>query len=744
MFKYHHLWELIFLLLTTVVCWKYALHLHSQSLLDVQSNSTNIHSPLLNDAVRTFGTSQITDQCENMFHFVQVTDLHVSRYSKVGGLAHLKVFLKNELPLIAPDLVLCTGDLTDAKSSHTLTSIQHREEWVAYHSALDNSSVLLRQDSRFWWDQRGNHDCWNIPAFKSSENMYRTLSAVQKEGYAFELKKDFGTYSFIALDGCPETGAGRPLNFFGYFDTKDMDFLATSLIKSIHGNHNHTFGMSHYPTGTTLFGKTSDGIGFWQLSHHFSIWFCGHLHKLAGGLGETMYAYQDNSMLELELGDLKTHGLFRIIVVDHDLISFVDLPIDSPKIPLGKNQNFEFNRAPIVLITNPKDARFIIPGREPTYLIKTSTHIRVMIWSLKKIKKVTTFIDDHLFESPARYNGIGNPWSSIQSLDEQEPNLPLYVIKWNPLDYNDDLDHVLTVVAEDEFGLKANHTVKFRFDGQRITDMEAGPGGFIISIPFGLVFKDLFLLFYVVVTVIFLLIPKLFVLMTDMVDTYQFWKNQTSKMLISIDQNSQLYNRMLFPSVRQRLQHRWNDFKFTMVGSFLRFCELSRKKDIFYPLYLFSLYITVGPWFIGDFVPNSDFEGKRYGWLMTYGIWFDDGRWEPVLDTWVFAWYGLLYALFPLTFYLSFCVTKPTLLYAASNIRVTSPIHTRWYSKLIVGFALVYHLLDTVSYSIFYGYQATLLSPGKTWISLWAIYKLWHLSFDPKLPSVVVKVEKSQ
>ena len=37
---------------------------------------------------------------------------------------------------------------------------------------------------------------------------------------------------------------------------------------------------------------------------------------------------------------------------------------------------------------------------------------------------------------------------------------------------------------------------------------------------------------------------------------------------------------------------------------------------------------------------------------------------------------------------------------------------------------LAYHLLDTISYAIFYGYEAVLLSPGKTWMLLWAIYAL--------------------
>ena len=37
---------------------------------------------------------------------------------------------------------------------------------------------------------------------------------------------------------------------------------------------------------------------------------------------------------------------------------------------------------------------------------------------------------------------------------------------------------------------------------------------------------------------------------------------------------------------------------------------------------------------------------------------------------------------------------------------------------------LVYHAVDTASMTIFYGLVSTLVSPGKTWILVWAYFKL--------------------
>lgn len=319
--------------------------------------------------------------------------------------------------------------------------------------------------------------------------MYKDFSAVKDEGYEFEIKKPYGIYSFVALDGCPETGAGRPFNFFGYLDTRDMDLLANTLTKSIIERHNHTFGMSHYPTGTTLFGKTKDGIGFWDLTQHVSVWFCGHLHQLAGGLGETMYAFQENKVLELELGDMKMHGLFRIIAVDNDLVSFIDLPIHQekyPGLPLPTNLTFSqpSTRPPIVLITNPKDARYIIPGKEPVSLIQTSTHIRVLVWASSKIVSVEGFIDGVPLSAKAEYHGRGKAWKSIES-KEEEAYVPLWTIDWTPLDHQGE-DCELRVIARDSEGRIGSQTVRFRVDGTRDTKMDAGTGGFIMTVPLGL------------------------------------------------------------------------------------------------------------------------------------------------------------------------------------------------------------------------------------------------------------------
>ena len=48
-----------------------------------------------------------------------------------------------------------------------------------------------------------------VAGFNHSSNNYRLFSSIKKEGYAIHLRKEFGTYSFVGVDGCPKYGTRR-------------------------------------------------------------------------------------------------------------------------------------------------------------------------------------------------------------------------------------------------------------------------------------------------------------------------------------------------------------------------------------------------------------------------------------------------------------------------------------------------------------------------------------------------------
>lgn len=226
-----------------------------------------------------------------------------------------------------------------------------------------------------------------------------------------------------------------------------MDKLAEQLSDT--NQSNHTFLMSHYPTSTIVFGTSSKGETFETLSQKVSLFVSGHLHRLVKNLGLRMFSQNPNGFLELELGDLKEHGVYRILVVDNDMISFVDKQIDGisnlpmqvdPSMVENTSLNFpdnpilSTNRKPIIIITNPKDNQFIIQKHEPTWRIKQSTFIRMLIYSAGSIESCSLFLDEKLHKNPCIFKGKGKGRDSFSFEASEEEHVPLWVSAWNPAD----------------------------------------------------------------------------------------------------------------------------------------------------------------------------------------------------------------------------------------------------------------------------------------------------------------------
>jgi hypothetical protein len=202
-------------------------------------------------------------------------------------------------------------------------------------------------------------------------------------------------------------------------------------------------------------------------------------------LGDVLKSYDPvTKSLELELGDLKEHGLYRIVAVDHDLISFVDVQLPLDQIPKkgpvnsqGLVQPMQNDKiiwpnpvqpAPAILVTNPKDARFSLPSKEPLWRIRQSSHIRFLVFSNETIDKlqVEILIDGKLHSHEASF--VGNTKN------------PLWAAPWDPILFEDRKPHQLTVrVTTSDAVVGISNTV-FRVDTHRIK-IGGGSGEFIIK-----------------------------------------------------------------------------------------------------------------------------------------------------------------------------------------------------------------------------------------------------------------------
>ncbi|KAI8813646.1 hypothetical protein BJ742DRAFT_704781 [Cladochytrium replicatum] len=747
------------------------------------------------------------DSPNNVFYFVQLSDIHVSKYINYGGLSHLVAFLEDELPALAPDFVLVTGDLTDAKDRDRRGSKQLKEEWIAYHTTLERSGVLNRvgtNNRRFWWDQRGNHDCFDVVAQPGHpSDFFSQFSSTKKDRYNFIHLKGFGTYSFVGMNGCPRYGLRRPFNFFSIFERNDMDLLEAALKLSGDKRANHTFVTSHYPTALTLFGRTSSGKSFQELSRSISLYLCGHLHKLFWGLGEKLYAYHKGwNFLELELGDIKNHGVFRIMAVDHDLVSFTDVVLQLPRLPLPARFDISKNpssvdihmdkpvpshRPPIVLITNPKNSQFALPTHEPSHRLLRSTHIRILVWPSLEVtfRNVEIWIDGKRHQHEAIYTGTGGQWDPMlrsrmgrKALNDtnafsrtttadgdetavESEYIPLWVARWNPGDFDDGREHLVTVNATDENGLVGSASHIFRVDGQQ-SNMQSSTGKNIIQAKWIWVFQALFFIAYTS-TMLILLIPKLHIAWLNEkaggAHGYLRYRRVLSETVLNFDEILWIKDgigRTIHPALaldrsnfekleryfggRARIRMPWTWARTKNAGAhflhsyYLRFCELSTCPEVWYPLYYYGLYIIAMPWFLGDFVPAASTLNSplitgtrsnwlvRYGWFKLCGIHFLDDTWIPIGDTWVHAVWEQLQLFFPVVIYLSHCVTTPTLLYCSSNPRRFRPLHTHWICGLSVFFYFAYQIRESFLYRIYYGWVAIIVSPARSWWLVWVLY----------------------
>ena len=103
---------------------------------------------------------------------------------------------------------------------------------------------------------------------------------------------------------------------------------------------------------------------------------------------------------------------FRLLAIDHDLFSFTDTRLD---------------QWPLVLITNPKDAHFVVPSREPSGRMTHSTHIRLLAFSPEPISEVRVWVNGERLGDPRATSGG-----------------PLFTVPWQPEKYAFDL-HTIRV-----------------------------------------------------------------------------------------------------------------------------------------------------------------------------------------------------------------------------------------------------------------------------------------------------------
>ncbi|KAJ2512644.1 hypothetical protein GGI11_004668, partial [Coemansia sp. RSA 2049] len=714
----------------TALCWAYGLHLFraaNRPLVAAQQSdgaSTERRQTAAAAERPSNGSAVLDDTSDGILTFIHASDVHISKFEAAGGLVHFQHLLHTAVPLIAPRVVVVTGDLTDGKDRRRLTSMQQADEWAAYRRALDAAGATTRFNGTFYRDQRGNHDCFDVPGFDSAANMYRTHSAVGAAGYSLHIRAPFGTYSFVAADACPRRGFARPLNFFGYLDAQAMRVLEARA-------SSHVFLLNHYPVSTMVYGRHRRP--FRELARRVSVVLCGHLHRLAGGIGSQLQTYSArDGYWELEVGDLKEHAAYRVYAVDHDLVSFVDVTLPLPRIPMP---NPDLLRAaapaavphpPVVLVTNPKDARYLLPAHEPLHRMRTSSFIRALVWADSPVVSVAVAIDGAALPHPPEYRGRRERPADADAGDAGDVvATPLWVVPWDPAAYDDGRPHVLAVTATDAGGKSTTARVPFNLAAAAPAPLRNGArGGWIMRQSFSAILRTTATASYLLAAVLLVLAPRLFLaLRLPRAAVFSAWIARRSVEHREADARLRRLRTALLHLLARRdflaaaplpplklalgLAAAWA--RLVVASQFTAQVHFAAVGWLFWPAYFFTMALATLPIFTGRLIPSAG-AADGVGSVYAYGVYIA-GDWAPLLDSWTYALASII-SLTLLLLYLPAAAAPAGLLCSASRL----PWYRRLWMRVAVGlFVAVYMAVPVLMTVHTYGVATVLFGYGRAW-----------------------------
>ncbi|XP_071454329.1 transmembrane protein 62-like [Hetaerina americana] len=582
---------------------------------------------------------KIGDSPNNLIWFLQISDIHISIFHDMTRLSEFKDFCDITVSAIKPTVVIASGDLTDAKSENNMGSRQYVEEWIYYKKVLQECKAT---EKTLWLDVRGNHDNFNVPDIGSSENFYRNYSVQGRFHPRSYLAKVAGRskgemYSFVAVDACLDPGPRRPFNFVGVLSKQEYAMLR-NLGKEARNGTVASVWFGHYPTSCIL----APSPGARALVGQGLAYLCGHFHTF-GGLVPNMYTLQHTGSLELELGDWKDNRIYRLAAIDHGLFSFIDVI---------------HNDWPVVLVTNPKHALYVMQSKEPIDSIASSSHIRLLAFSISPLAAVKISIDDGILEDCSLVEG------------------PLYVLKWDPRKYSSGL-HQITAYVKDQLGHEKIETVPFSLDGTRLS---------------------------------FKLLPRI-ALMSDISKLFQIMFGTmlcvcvVPLSIIKIIHKLVKDEKLKKPRIPIRILNMW----------LRKLWILSTIDRLYYPLTLYALYLTIGPWSIGEIIEGHT--GVIFAWGTVIR-----GSYLPGSFTYAYGFLQMVSFQLPLTLFLAHCVDRRYFDYDTKRSCL------RNFCFHIPFFVIVtVQLMFASFFWLAYGTMAFLLGPLRTWSIVLGVI-LWQVA----------------
>ncbi|XP_038713956.1 putative metallophosphoesterase At3g03305 isoform X2 [Tripterygium wilfordii] len=394
---------------------------------------------------------------ESVVWAVQLSDLHFSVHHPDRAL-DFKILVGPALSMINPSLVLITGDLTDGKSKDLLTMKQNEDEWVEYQTVMENVARSSGLDKSIFYDLRGNHDNFGVPAVGDSFDFFLNYSINGQLGRrgkvnSVTLQTGERKHLFVGLDSTMSVGLRGPTNLFGHPTDQLLQELDLELSQwnSESSKQVTKISFGHFPLSFSAYSYSGRSLKDIFLQHSISAYLCGHLHTRFGKNLKRHHQPGHHSVSsreffqlnmhqkplentrdcsfkaspvqefwEWEMGDWRKSRAMRILAIDRGHVSYVDIDYKA-----GAKKT-------IILPTFPLDSRFMSTSSsrhmyDCQHMIPSSYEtVRALVFSSSPIVSVVARVYD---SRSGNLDGVLE--ASMRKHADNNSRGDLYTAPWN-------------------------------------------------------------------------------------------------------------------------------------------------------------------------------------------------------------------------------------------------------------------------------------------------------------------------
>jgi VCBS repeat-containing protein len=155
-----------------------------------------------------------------IFWFIHISDTHIGARGSTDG-ANLSWVVNTARTVINPSFIVASGDLTDSTNGSLfgIPGGPYQKEWDEYRSIITGA---IPDAASMFYDIPGNHDAYSDRDFAYYLNNSIQGRATGKKQLSWRRDFSFGTYQFLGVNTCDNTGAAFSL-FWPYGDYAGLD-----------------------------------------------------------------------------------------------------------------------------------------------------------------------------------------------------------------------------------------------------------------------------------------------------------------------------------------------------------------------------------------------------------------------------------------------------------------------------------------------------------------------------------------